>query len=83
MYSANHGAGRLLSRAQARKRQQPRNLMDALKHAGISVRTHSPQLLAEEAPLAYKDVDHVTDTACATGIARKVARLRPLICIKG
>jgi len=83
MYSANHGAGRLLSRAQARKRQQPQSLMDALKHAGISVRTHSPQLLAEEAPLAYKDVDHVTDTACATGIARKVARLRPLICIKG
>ena len=81
--SACHGAGRAMSRRQASKRWRGRQLVDELGEAGIVIRSPSNRGVAEEAPGAYKDVDAVVDAADAAGLARKVARLRPLICIKG
>jgi tRNA-splicing ligase RtcB len=82
-FSACHGAGRAMSRRQASRRWRGRQLVDELDAAGILVRSPSSRGVAEEAPGAYKDVDAVVDAADAAGLARKVARLRPLICIKG
>jgi len=81
--SAAHGAGRLLSRAEAKRRVCGEKLRDELKAQGIEVRAGSMAGLAEEAPEAYKDVDAVVDTVHEAGIARKVARLRPLAVMKG
>ena len=81
--SACHGAGRAMSRRQASRRWRGRALVDQLDEAGILIRSPSSRGVAEEAPGAYKDVDAVVDAADAAGLARKVARLRPLICIKG
>jgi tRNA-splicing ligase RtcB len=81
--SACHGAGRAMSRRQASKRWRGRQLVDELDEAGIVIRSPSSRGVAEEAPGAYKDVDAVVEAAHAAGLARKVARLRPLICIKG
>lgn len=81
--SACHGAGRSLSRQQALQRWSGRELVDALARAGIQVRCHSSRGVAEEAPGAYKDVDAVVLAAERTGLAQRVARLEPLICIKG
>jgi tRNA-splicing ligase RtcB len=50
---------------------------------GIIIRAHSKPGVAEEAPGAYKDVEHVVDVMHNAGIIRKVARVRPLICVKG
>ena len=81
--SAVHGAGRSLSRSQAVKRWQGREIIDQLAAQGIVVRSHSYRGVAEEAPEAYKDVAAVVDAADRAGLARKVARLKPLISIKG
>ncbi len=81
--SACHGAGRRMSRHQAAKRWRGRDVSDALAARGIFVRSRSARGLAEEAPGAYKDVDAVVDAAEHAGLARKVARLEPLVCIKG
>ena len=81
--SACHGAGRAMSRRQARKRYGGRQVVDDQAARGIVIRSPSLRGIAEEAPLAYKDVDRVVDIADRTGLARKVARLEPLICIKG
>ena len=81
--SACHGAGRAMSRRQARKRFGGRQVIDELAGRGIVIRSPSSRGVAEEAPLAYKDVDRVVDIADQSGIARKVARLEPVICIKG
>lgn len=81
--SACHGAGRNMSRNQASKRWQGRALVDELARRGILIRGASPRGIAEEAPGAYKDVSAVVDAAAAAGLAKKVARLEPLICIKG
>ena len=72
-----------MSRRQASKRWRGRQLVDELDEAGIVIRSPSSRGVAEEAPGAYKDVDAVVEAAHAAGLARKVARLRPLICIKG
>jgi tRNA-splicing ligase RtcB len=72
-----------MSRRQASRRWRGRALVDQLDEAGILIRSPSSRGVAEEAPGAYKDVDAVVDAADAAGLARKVARLRPLICIKG
>lgn len=56
---------------------------DELAARGVLIRSHSWRGVAEEAPGAYKDVDAVVEVAHRAGLARKVARLRPLICIKG
>ncbi|MFZ2170922.1 MAG: RtcB family protein, partial [Methylococcaceae bacterium] len=81
--SACHGAGRAMSRSKATKQWQGRTLVDELAARGIIIRSLSMRGVAEEAPLAYKDVAVVVDIADRAGLARKVARLEPVICIKG
>ena len=72
-----------MSRSAARKRWQGRSVIDDLADRGIVVRSRSYRGIAEEAPGAYKDVSAVVDAADRAGLARKVARLEPLICVKG
>lgn len=81
--SCCHGAGRVLSRTASKKRVQGASLRRELEAQGIVVRCASNAELAEEAPLAYKDVDRVVDVVHAAGIARKVARLKPVGVVKG
>jgi tRNA-splicing ligase RtcB len=81
--SACHGAGRAMSRHQALKQWSGRRIIDDLAARGILIRSPSQRGVAEEAPGAYKDVDAVVLAAEHAGLARRVARLRPLICIKG
>jgi tRNA-splicing ligase RtcB len=81
--SACHGAGRALSRHAALKRWSGRQVVDDLAEQGILIRSPSHRGVAEEAPGAYKDVRAVVAAAEHAGLARRVARLRPLICIKG
>ncbi len=81
--SACHGAGRGMSRHQALKRWRGRELVDRLAERGIIVKSPSARGVAEEAPGAYKDVGAVVDASDRAGLARKVARLVPIVCIKG
>lgn len=81
--SACHGAGRSMSRHQATKQWHGRQLVDELEARGVLVRSPSMRGVAEEAPGAYKSVERVVDVAEQAGLARKVARLEPLVCIKG
>jgi tRNA-splicing ligase RtcB len=81
--SASHGAGRAMSRNAALKRWQGRQLVDELAREGIIIRTRSMRGVAEEAPGAYKDVRLVAESTERAGLARRVAELRPRICIKG
>ncbi len=81
--SACHGAGRSLSRHAALRRWHGSGIIDDLARQGIIIRCPSLRGVAEEAPGAYKDVRAVVDAAEHAGLARKVARLRPFICIKG
>ncbi|MBI5265093.1 MAG: RtcB family protein [Bradyrhizobium sp.] len=81
--SACHGAGRALSRHAALKQWSGRKIVDELAARGILVRSPSTRGVAEEAPGAYKDVGAVVAAAEHAGLARRVARLRPLICVKG
>jgi len=81
--STCHGAGRVMSRRKARKRIQGSELRHELEEQGIIVRAGSMRGLAEEAPAAYKDVSRVVEVVQGAGIARKVARLRPMAVIKG
>jgi tRNA-splicing ligase RtcB (3'-phosphate/5'-hydroxy nucleic acid ligase) len=81
--SSCHGAGRRMSRSQAKHEIQGDELRRELEERGIQVRAGSMSGFSEEAPAAYKDVDEVVETVVAAGIARKVARLRPLAVVKG
>jgi len=81
--SACHGAGRAMSRHQALRRWHGRQVVDELAARGIIVKSPSMRGIAEEAPGAYKDVDAVADAAQEADLARKVARLAPVICVKG
>ena len=81
--SACHGAGRTLSRHAAKQQVAGGALRRELEARGIVVRCPSSEGLAEEAPLAYKDVDRVADVVEGAGLARRVARLLPLGVIKG
>ena len=81
--SACHGAGRRMSRHQALKLWRGREVVDALARRGVFARSHSLRGVAEEAPDAYKPIDAVVDAAIAAGLARRVARLKPILCIKG
>jgi tRNA-splicing ligase RtcB len=81
--SACHGAGRAMSRHQAFRTWKGRQVIDELATRGILIRSPSSRGVAEEAPGAYKDVAAVVDAADAAGLARKVARVEPLICVKG
>jgi tRNA-splicing ligase RtcB (3'-phosphate/5'-hydroxy nucleic acid ligase) len=81
--SACHGAGRAMSRHQASRTWRGREVVDQLASRGILIRSPSMRGVAEEAPQAYKDVSEVVECADAAGLARKVARLEPLVCVKG
>jgi len=81
--SSCHGAGRKMSRAQAKHTVRGSVLREQLQAQGIIVRSDSDPGLAEEAPEAYKDVEQVVDVVHGAGMARKVARLKPLAVIKG
>lgn len=81
--STCHGAGRVMSRSKAKHDVRGDRLRDELKQKGIHICAGSLAGLAEEAPQAYKDVDDVVETVSGAGIARKVARLRPLVVVKG
>jgi tRNA-splicing ligase RtcB len=81
--SACHGAGRSMSRHQALRQWHGREVVKDLAARGILIRSPSFRGVAEEAPGAYKDVSEVVDAADEANLARKVARLEPLVCIKG
>ena len=81
--SACHGAGRRMSRSQAAKQWQGRDVVKRLELRKILIRSSSARSVAEEAPGAYKDVSEVVAVTERSHLARKVARLAPLICIKG
>lgn len=81
--SACHGAGRAMSRHAAKKAVSGRALRDQLNAQGIVVESDATRGLAEEAPIAYKDVEEVVSVIDGSGLAYKVARLRPIAVIKG
>ncbi len=81
--SSCHGAGRTMSRRQAKREVRGDRLREQLAQEGIFVQAGSLSGLAEEAPRAYKDVSLVVESVAGAGIARKVARVRPLAVIKG
>ena len=82
-FSACHGSGRALSRSQALKRGKGRDVLESLAAKGILIRTDHLRGLAEEAPMAYKDIHQVVEATAQAGLAGKVARLVPLACLKG
>jgi len=81
--SACHGAGRAMSRTAAKKRWHGREVVKELEEHGIVIRGHSYSGIAEEAPESYKDVTEVVEAAHHANLARKVARVKPIACVKG
>jgi tRNA-splicing ligase RtcB len=81
--STCHGAGRVMSRHAAKRSVRGDQLRKDLEARGIRIQAGSLPGLAEEAPQAYKEVDAVVEVVAQAGIARKVARLRPIVVIKG
>ncbi|MDQ1326657.1 MAG: hypothetical protein QG564_1782 [Campylobacterota bacterium] len=81
--SASHGAGRAMSRHQALKLWRGKTIIQELAQKGIIIRSVSMRGIAEEAPDAYKDVDLVAEATEKAGLARRVAFLKPKVCIKG
>jgi len=81
--SACHGAGRSLSRSQALKQFRGQDVVERLARRNILIRSRSYRGIAEEAPDAYKDVSAVVRATVEAGLARSVARLEPMICVKG
>ena len=82
-YSTSHGAGRTMSRHAATRRISGQEVINSLKSRGIMVKCRSSKGIAEEAPLAYKDVDKVVEVVHGAGLSKKVAKLKPLAVIKG
>jgi len=81
--SCCHGAGRRQSRTAAKKSMSPRDLLDQLAARGVTIRVHSKNLLTEEAPTAYKDAQQIVNVVHNAGLAQLVARLKPVIVVKG
>jgi tRNA-splicing ligase RtcB len=81
--SSCHGAGRQMSRTAATKRWHGKEVLNRLAGENIIIKTRSMRGLAEEAPQAYKDVSEVVEASHNTGLAAKVAKLIPLVCVKG
>lgn len=81
--SSVHGAGRVLSRIKAIKTINSKIVKKDLENSGILIKTENSKFLSEEAPQAYKDVDEVVKVVDELGISKKVAKLKPLIVIKG
>ncbi|MFH1462714.1 MAG: RtcB family protein [bacterium] len=82
-YSASHGAGRIMSRKAAMRAVSGQEVIKRLEQKGIIVKYWSQRGIAEEAPLAYKDVDSVVEVVHRAGLSKKVARVVPLAVIKG
>ncbi|PIP16811.1 MAG: RNA-splicing ligase RtcB [Candidatus Portnoybacteria bacterium CG23_combo_of_CG06-09_8_20_14_all_37_13] len=82
-FSTNHGAGRTMSRHEAMRRVSGQEVVNNLESKGIIVRCWSLRGIAEEAPLAYKNVDDVVEVVHNAGLSKKVAKLVPLAVIKG
>ncbi len=82
-FSACHGAGRTMSRHAAIRKFSGQEVIKNLKSKGIIVKCRSMRGIAEEAPLAYKDIEDVIEVVHQTGLSKKVARLTPLAVIKG
>ena len=81
--STCHGAGRVMSRAQAKKAARGRDLEQELGKAGVIARYRGKGTFAEEMPYAYKDVADVVDVVDRAGISKKVVKLKPMAVIKG
>lgn len=81
--SACHGAGRAMSRSQSSKRHKGRAVLEELEQQGVIVRARGYKEISEEAPGAYKDIDQVVASTVGAGLARVVARMRPMLCVKG
>lgn len=81
--STAHGAGRVLSRSQAKKDFTPEQIKESLDEKGIKLKAHNQNVVAEEAPDAYKDVDKVVKISDECGIAKLVAKVSPLAVTKG
>lgn len=81
--SVCHGAGRSISRHQALKRWKIKDIIYSLNKQDIIIKSSSNRGIVEEAPGAYKDVSLVVDSSQESGLATKVVKLRPLICVKG
>lgn len=82
-YSTCHGAGRTMSRHEAMRRVSGQEVVNELESKGIIVKCWSLGGIAEEAPMAYKNVEQVVDVVHNAGLSKKVARLVPLAVIKG
>lgn len=82
-YSCCHGAGRLMSRAQAKKKFNSHDLLTELESRGIIVQAQSRATVTEEAPGVYKDVNDVVDVVDEAGLSKKVCRMRPIGVVKG
>jgi tRNA-splicing ligase RtcB len=81
--STCHGAGRIRSRTAATRDFNANEVLAELRERGIYVRGQSKRVIAEEAPLAYKDVSMVVDVMAAVGVSRKVAKMLPVGVMKG
>ena len=81
--STVHGAGRAVSRMQAKRRWRGTEIIRELEEKGIIIRSGSKPGVAEEAPGAYKDVDKIVGIMHNAGINRLVARMKPIACVKG
>ncbi len=81
--SACHGAGRNMSRTEATRKFWGEDVVKRLQQRGILIRAHSKKGIAEEAPDAYKDVTQVVDAVDKAGLAKKVAMVKPMACVKG
>ncbi len=82
-YSTNHGAGRTMSRREATRRISGQEVIKRLEQKGIIIKCWSQRGIAEEAPMAYKNVDDVVEVVEKAGLSKKVARVVPLAVIKG
>lgn len=82
-FSACHGAGRLMSRSEARRNTKEKSVIDGLRIRGIHIIAASRATVVEEMPQAYKDVSKVVDTMAGADVAKKVAKLKPVGIIKG
>ena len=81
--STAHGAGRVLSRSRAKKDFDADEITEELASKGIKIKATNKNVIKEEAPGAYKDVDSVVRVSDSTGIAKLVAKVRPLSVCKG
>jgi len=82
-YSTCHGAGRTMSRHEAMRRASGQEVVNRLELKGIIVKCWSLRSIAEEAPMAYKNIDNVVEIVHNSGLSKKVVRLKPLAVIKG